>query len=123
MWLQHGVHTGASRKHIVFKDLECQAEELEMFPKGNGEPWRVYEQGKRTVVSLSLESGWGREWRGSREAQGGSWLASRLGRRGLGCDCGWRRDKEVAFRGTCRKNEQDIGSSWALRNPTFIEEK
>ena len=45
-WLETGVHIGAPCRHNFIKDLECQAEEDEMFPKGNGEPWRVYEPGK-----------------------------------------------------------------------------
>ena len=45
-WLETGVHTGATRKHDFIEDLECQAEEHEMFPKGNGEPRRVCEPGR-----------------------------------------------------------------------------
>lgn len=46
LWLETGVHIGATCRHNFIKDLECQAEEDEMFPKGGGEPWRVYEPGR-----------------------------------------------------------------------------
>ena len=45
-WLETGVHTGAARMHDFIEDIECQAEEHEMFLKGNGEPWRVCEPGR-----------------------------------------------------------------------------
>lgn len=53
-----------------FKGLECQVEELEMLPKGNGKPWRVCDpvQGRWTMRSLSQGLGVRKEverWLGS----------------------------------------------------------
>lgn len=46
-------HRGESKEYtwvqaagIIFKGLECQVEELEMFPQDNGVSWRVREQRK-----------------------------------------------------------------------------
>lgn len=92
LWSIHGC-----KQQAYF--YECQVEKLEMFPKGNGEPWSVCEQGREIIRSLSL----GPEWRMEPREEAG--LASRWDKRDLGYDYEGERKP---IRGRCRKNGQDV---------------
>lgn len=57
----------------------------------------------------------------SGEPREGAELAATWEGRGLGCGYGWRR--RGPFRDGYRKNGQDGGTIWALRNAAFMQEK